>query len=224
MDRRTFLSTLTAGLLVAPLASDAQPQPAKKMPRIAFIFGSTPEAELVGPNPTNRYARAFLEGMRQLGWVDGQNIAIEWRTAAGQFDRYAVVAQEVVKLPVDVVVSSGTRPAIAMKQASVTIPIVVAGGDLVRDGLATSLARPGGTVTGLNLFVGPEIDDKRVQLLKEAFPQVSRVAVLYTPPSSNLFPTTQAPSARTLNLTFVPVEVATPMRSRPPLLRSSAPV
>ena len=207
MDRRTFLGTLTAGLLATPLATQAQQ--AKKTPRIAFIFGSIPEAELAGPNPTSRYARAFLDGMRQLGWVDGQNIAIEWRTAAGQPDRYATLAQELVKLPVDLVVSSGTRPAAAARQASSRIPIVVAGGDIVGDGLALSPAHPGGTVTGLTAFVGPEIAGKRVQLLKEAFPQISRVAVLFSPPSSNR-PDTLAAAARALNVALVPVEVATP--------------
>jgi len=207
VDRRTFLGTLTAGLLATPLA--AQAQQAKKTSRVAFIFGGIPEAELTGPNPTSRYARAFLEGMRQLGWVDGQNVAFEWRTAAGQPDRFAALAQELVKLPVDVVVSSGTRPAAAMRQASARIPIVVAGGDIVGDGLALSAAHPGGTVTGLTAFVGPEIAGKRVQLLKEASPQISRVAVLFSPPSSNR-PDTHEAAARTLNVTLIPVEVATP--------------
>src|SRR5215470_15151325 len=129
VNRRTFLGTLTAGLLATPLATQAQQ--AKKIPRVAFVFGSIPEAELTGPNPTSRYARAFLEGMRQLGWIDGQNITIEWRTVAGRPDRYAAVTQELVKLPVDVVVTSGTRGAIATRQASARIPIVVAGGNLV---------------------------------------------------------------------------------------------
>ena len=207
MDRRMFLGALAGGLLAAPVA--AQAQPVKKTPRIAFVFAAIPESELAGPSPTNRYARAFLEGMRQLGWVDGQNITIEWRTVAGQPDRYSAVAQELVKLPVDLVVSSSTRGATAMRQASSRIPIVVAGGDLVGDGLALSLAHPGGTVTGLTVSVGPEIAAKRVQLLNEAFPRVSRVAVLFSPPRSNL-PDTQEAAARALSLTLVPVEVTAP--------------
>src|SRR5499433_2009310 len=102
IDRRTFLRALVGALLVTPLATEAQQ--AKKTPRIAFFFESTPETELARPNPTSRYAQAFLEGMRQLGWIDGQNITIEWRTALGQPDRYVTLAQELVKLPVDVVV------------------------------------------------------------------------------------------------------------------------
>src|SRR5215475_14531290 len=207
VNRRTFLGTLTAGLLATPLATQAQQ--AKKTPRVAFVFGSIPEAELTSPNPTSRYARAFLEGMRQLGWIDGQNVTIEWRTALGQPDRYVTLAQELVKLPVDVVVSSGTRAAAAARQASARVAIVVAGGDIVGDGLALSSAHPGGMVTGLTAFVGPEIAGKRVQFLKEAFPQVSRVAALFSPPSSNR-PDTQEAAARALNVTLVPVEVATP--------------
>ena len=207
VNRRTFLGSLTVGLLATPLATQAQP--AKKTPRVAFIFGSVPEAELTGPNPTSRYARAFLDGMRQLGWVDGQNVAIEWRTAAGQPDRYTALVQELVKLPVDVIVSSGTRAALAARQASARLPIVVAGGDIVGDGLALSPAHPGGMVTGLTAFVGPEVAGKRVELLKEAFPQISRVSVLFSPPSSNR-PDSLDAAARALNVTLVPAEVATP--------------
>src|SRR5215475_6826660 len=147
MDRRTFLGALAGSLLAIPLTTKAQQ--VKKTPRIAFILENTPETELARPNPTSREARAFLEGMRQLGWIDGQNITIEWRTVAGHPDRYAAVTQELVKLPVDVVVTSDTVGAIATRQASARIPIVVAGGNLVGAGLALSLAHPGGTVTGL---------------------------------------------------------------------------
>src|SRR5262249_61600103 len=98
----------------APLAAEAQQ--IKKTPRIAFIFASTPEAELARPNPTSRYAQAFLEGMRQLGWIDGQNITIELKTVEGHPERYAAVAQELVKLPVDVVVTPSISGEIATRQ------------------------------------------------------------------------------------------------------------
>jgi len=207
MHRRTFLEVLAGAVLATPLATKAQQ--VKKSPRIGFIFESTPEAELAGPNPRSRYARAFLEGMRELGWIDGQNITIEWRTVEGHPERYAAVAQELVRLPVDVLVTSGTGGAIAMRQASARIPIVVAGGNLVGDGLALSLKHPGGTVTGLTESQSPEIGGKRVQLLKEACPQVSRVAVLFSPPRSNL-PGTMEEAARTLGLTLAPAEVKAP--------------
>ena len=167
MNRRCLCIVVVALclLLAAPLAAEAQQ--IKKTPRIAFILASTPEAELARPNPTSRYAQAFLESMRQLGWIDGQNITIELKTVEGHPERYAAVAQELVKLPVDVVVTpiSGT---IATRQASSRIPIVLAGGALVEAGLALSLAHPRGTVTGLAAAAGPEIIGKRLQLLKEA--------------------------------------------------------
>jgi len=150
--------------------------------------------------------------MHQLGWIDGQNITIEWRTAAGHPERYPAVAQELVKLPVDVVVTSSTSTAIATRQATSRIPIVVAGGDLFAAG-ALSFAHPGGTVTGLMGVAGPEINRKRLQFLKEACPQVSRVAVLF----SNLPGYMQEAErrewkedARTLGLTLAPVGVTAP--------------
>src|SRR5215467_13384313 len=179
MNRRCLCIVVAALYLLpaAPLAAEAQQ--IKKTPRIAFIFASTPEAELARPNPTSRYAQAFLEGMRQLGWIDGQNITIEWRTAAGHPERYPAVAL-LVKLPVDVIVTSSIATALATRQATSRIPIVVAGGNPVGAGLALSLAHPGGTVTGLTSSGGPEIIGKRLQLLKEAFPKVSRVAVPFS--------------------------------------------
>jgi len=115
--------------------------------------------------------------------------------------------QELVKLPADVVVTSGTAGAIAMRQASSSIPIVVAGGNLVEDGLAQSLAHPGGTVTGLTGAASPEIWGKRAQLLKEVCPQVSRVAVFFSPPRSRNWSVTLEEAARTLGLTLAPAEV-----------------
>src|SRR5215472_9586878 len=115
MKRRTFLGALAGALLATPLAAKAQQ--VKKSPRIAVIFANYPEAELASPNPTSRHARAFLEGMHELGWIDGQNITIELRTVAGHPERYAAVVQDLVKLPVDVVVTTSTAGAMAMRQA-----------------------------------------------------------------------------------------------------------
>src|SRR5215467_10516467 len=211
MTRRCLCIVVAARcfLLVAPLAVEAQQT--KKTPRIAFILASTPETELVRPNPTSRYAQAFLEGMRQLGWIDGQNITIEWRTVGGHPERYPAVAQELVKLPVDVVVTSSTAGATATSQATSRIPIVVAGGNLVEAGLALRLAHPGGTVTGLTGGAGPQIIGKRLQLLKEAFPQVARVAVLFHPDFEGAARMEEwKEDARTLGLTLAPVKVTAP--------------
>src|SRR5215831_21215223 len=126
MTRRCLCIVVAARcfLLVAPLAVEAQQT--KKTPRIAFILASTPETELVRPNPTSRYAQAFLEGMRQLGWIDGQNITIELKTVEGHPERYAAVAQELFKLLVDVVVTRSISGAIATRQASSRIRIDLA--------------------------------------------------------------------------------------------------
>ena len=204
-SRRTFLGTLALGLIAAPLPADAQPE--RKRPRIALLFANTPAADITGPQPASREARAFLEGMRDLGWVDGQNITIERRSAEGQPDRYAALVQELMGLHVDLVVT-GSGFIKMIKQARDTMPIVVAGGSadaLVQQGLVASLARPGGTVTGLVFTTGPGLKDKRLQLLNEAIPRASRVAWLADPSSR---PPIEA--ARALKLTLVPVSVAAP--------------
>jgi putative ABC transport system substrate-binding protein len=189
----------------APLAAEAQPE--RRRPRIALLFANTPAADITGPQPVLREARAFLDGMRDLGWLDGQNITIERRSAEGQPDRYAALVQELMGLHVDLVVTGGGFVKM-IKQASDTMPIVVAGGGpdaLVQQGLVATLARPGGTVTGLVFAPGPEIADKQLQLLKEAVPKASRVAFLASPPFQ---PHTEA--ARALKLTLVPVSAAAP--------------
>jgi putative ABC transport system substrate-binding protein len=122
---------------------------------------------------------AFRQGLRELGYVEGKNLLIEYRWAEAKDDRYAPLAAELVSLGVDVIVTQGTLATIAAKQATSTIPIIVgAAGDLVGEGLVASLARPGGNVTGFT-NIDPDLSAKRLQLLKEALPKVSRVAVLY---------------------------------------------
>ena len=209
MDRRTFLAGTGAVLLNLPLAAEAQ-QPGK-VPTIAFIFANAPEAEITGPHPTSRYALAFLDGMRQRGWVDRQNIRIELRTVAGQPDRYPAVAQEVVALHPDLIVLSGSRGTSNVSSISQKIPIVIAGGDLIGTGLVQSLAHPGGTVTGLTDFVSYETGGKRLQLLKEAVPRASHVAVLF-PQRVAAAVSEMERAARALNLGLLWVEVPAPER------------
>ena len=123
--------------------------------------------------------QAFRQGLRELGYIEGQNISVEYRFAEGKDERYAILAAELVSLGVDVILVQGTRAATAAKQATTTIPIVVGGGgDLVGEGLVASLARPGGNVTGFT-NIDPDLSAKRLQLLREIFPKISRVAVLY---------------------------------------------
>jgi ABC-type uncharacterized transport system substrate-binding protein len=170
MIKKTFVSLLTTFLLAT--ISLAEAQPAKKVFRIGLLSGNRPS-----PMPSN--IEAFRQGLRELGYVEGQNISVEYRFAEGKEERYAILAAELVNLGVDVIVTGGTRATLAAKQATNTIPIVVLNaGDLVGEGLVASLARPGGNITGFT-SVDPDLSAKRLQLLRETLPKVSRVAVLY---------------------------------------------
>jgi putative ABC transport system substrate-binding protein len=174
VDRRTFIGALTGGLLAAPLVAEAQQ--AGKVWRIGWLLtGSleSPETQLLRD--------AFREGLRERGYIEGQNIVIEYRPADGRIERFPRLASELVRLKLDLIVAANTPAARAAQQATTTIPIVVpVMGDPVGDGLVASLARPGGNITGLT-FLGPELVPKRVGLLKEALPRVSRVAALWHP-------------------------------------------
>jgi len=209
VNRRAFLSGLSGSLLAGPRVVEAQ-RARKRPPRVAFIFSNTPSAELEGPRPTSRYLRAFLDGLRELGWIDGQNIVVEARTAGGQLERYVTLTRELLGLHVDVIVVSGTGGVFKVRQVSDTVPIVMAGGIaeiLFAEGVAKSLAHPGGTVTGISNALGPPIEDKRLQLLKEAVPRVSRIAFLGAPAPP---PPYAEAAARSLNVTLLPVETRTP--------------
>ena len=153
-------------------AAVVEAQPTKKVFRIGLLAGGR-------PSPMPPSTQAFRQGLRELGYIEGQNISVEYRFAEGKEERYAILAAELVSLGVDVILVQGTRAAIAAKQATTTIPIVVGGGgDLVGEGLVATLARPGGNVTGFT-NIDPDLSAKRLQLLRETLPKVSRVAVLY---------------------------------------------
>ena len=170
MDRRAFLQTLTVGLVATPLAAEAQP--AGKVYRIGNM-------SVVSRQSAERPVAIYLRALRDLGYVEGQNLLIEWRWAEGNVERLPRFAEELVKLNVDLIVAPQGDTALAAKRATRTIPIVhVIAGDPVADGLVTSVARPGGNVTGLTITPGPEIVGKRLELLKEAT-GASRVAVLW---------------------------------------------
>jgi putative ABC transport system substrate-binding protein len=174
MDRRAFVRTFAGGLLAAPLAAEAQ---AGKVYRIGMLLALSPEHP-----QTRELSGAFREGLRELGYVEGQNIAIESRSAQGRFERLPDLLAELVRLNVDLIFTLGGTPAaLAAKQANVTIPVVApAMGDPVSDGLVASLAQPGGHITGSS-FLGPGLVSKRLELLKEAVPGASRVAALWHP-------------------------------------------
>ena len=172
MKRRAFLSVMAGGLLAAPLAAEAQQ--VTKAPRIGFLAFNL---------ATNTHLpEAFRQGLRDLGYVEGRNVVFEYRDAEGKAERLPALAAELVALKVDVIVAGGRPQVLAAKQATRTLPIVFTGvGGPVSMGLVTSLARPGGNVTGLTLTTGPELVGKWLELLKQAVPGVSRVAVFWQP-------------------------------------------
>ncbi len=167
MDRRTFMALVSGGLLAAPLAAEGQQ--AAKVPRIAFLAGGSQSGDSV-------LIETFWRRMKDLGYTERQNISAVYRFAEGALERLPMLAAEVVRLNVDVIVAPGSG-AVATKNATDRIPIVVTLGDPIGAGLVASLARPGGNVTGLSAFL-PELAGKQLELLKEAFPGVSRVAVI----------------------------------------------
>jgi putative tryptophan/tyrosine transport system substrate-binding protein len=198
MDRRAFVTGFGA-VLIAPLAAGAQ-QPGKvaRIGRLEQGSSGTDEA--------------FRQGLRELGYVDGQNVVIEYRYADGRAERLPDLAAELVSLRVDVIVSGGTLAPLAAKQATSTIPIVLAAaGDPVGTGLVTNLAKPGGNVTGLS-NLSRDLTAKRLQLLKEIVPRLSRVTVFWN--AANIVAVLHIPeveaAARTLGLQVQSLEVRGP--------------
>jgi len=171
MDRRTFICAFAGGLVIARSAAAAQQ--AAKVARIGYLGTNRAAA--------SRHVDAFLQGLRDLGYVEGRNLVIEYRDAEGKLERLPALAAELVALKVDVIVAATTPGALAAKQATKTVPIVFAvAADPVTDGLVASLARPGGNVTGSS-FLGPDLVGKLLELLKQVVPGVGRVAVLRQP-------------------------------------------
>jgi putative ABC transport system substrate-binding protein len=196
-----LMVVLVLGLLVEPLA--AQGPPAGKIARIGYL-GMTPS--------TPSLTESFRQGLRDLGWVEGRNFSMEFRNAGGKPERLAELAGELVALKVDVIVALGSQATAAAKQATSTIPIVMSSsGDAVGTGLVASLARPGGNVTGLT-FISPESSGKRLELLKEAVPGATRVAILWTPadPPRRLEYKNTEVAAQRLGVELLSLELAGP--------------
>ena len=177
MDRRAFIAMVGGSVLAKPLTGEAQQ--AGKVYRIGYL------AQGSGSGTASlRPLEGFRQGLRELGWVEGQNIIIEYRYAEGRIDRLPGLAEELVQLKVDVIAASPTGAAMAARNASRTIPVVgMSLTEPVELGLVASLARPGGNVTGVTYGVDTDIFGKQLGLLREAVPKVRRVAVL-----SNLSP------------------------------------
>jgi putative tryptophan/tyrosine transport system substrate-binding protein len=172
MKKATALSILIA-IVVLAFGLIAEAQQPKKVPRIGYLSGSPPFS-------IAEHNEAFRQGLRELGYMEGKNIVIEWRSAEGKRDRLPALATELVHLKVDVIVTAGPLVTRAAKEATVTIPIVMAQDpDPVGNGFVASLARPGGNITGLSR-IAPELSGKQMELLKEIVPMLSRVAVFGT--------------------------------------------
>jgi putative ABC transport system substrate-binding protein len=204
MKNRKFMG-LALGAMLLALSFPSEAQQPKKVPRIGYLSP-------VDPATDSPRAEGIRLALRELGYIEGQNIAIEYRYAEGKVDRFSELSAELVRLKVDVIVAAGgNRIVLAAKNATKTIPIVMTGvgTDPVEAGFVESLARPGGNVTGLTVL-SRELGGKRLELLKEAVPKLSRVAVLYEPatPGAVLDVKEVLPvAARALGLTIQPWEV-----------------
>jgi len=177
MNRRGFLTTLTASLLAAPLAAEAQ---RKTPPRLCFLtFNSRATPSTLSPSQASPVQfDPFFQRLRELGYVDGETLTVDYLSADGQGERFPALAADCVRLRADIIVVTTTPAALAAKKVTRTIPIVMIGlGDPVATGLVTSLARPGGNVTGMTSMASG-LAAKRLALLKEAMPNISRVLVL----------------------------------------------
>jgi putative tryptophan/tyrosine transport system substrate-binding protein len=198
MHRRTFLGTLTGGLLVAPLVATVQPT---KPFRVGFLAGGLPNS--IDLN-------AFRESLGGLGWVEGRDITIESRFAEGNMERLAGLATDLVLLDVQAIIAGPSTVAQAARQATSTIPIVMVGvGDPVRLGFAKSLSRPGGNMTGLASLL-PELEAKSLQLLAELVPGLTRTAVLLNPSNPLHRPADAEAAAKAVGLSLVIARARSP--------------
>jgi putative tryptophan/tyrosine transport system substrate-binding protein len=169
MRRRNFIALLGSAACAWPLAARAQ-QPGK-LPTIAYVGATTPAA-------TSQWVAAFVQRLRELGWIEGRTVAIEYRWAEGRSERFTEIAAELVGLKVDIIVSESSEPALAAERATSVIPIVFAvSGDPLGIGLVASLARPGGNVTGLSIQQA-DLAGKRLEILREFLPGLRRLAII----------------------------------------------
>src|SRR6267142_3429039 len=204
--RRLALAGVVSALAILSAASAAEAQPGGKTPKVGWL------SDGVRPGLLTDLQAAFLLGLRDLGYVEGQTVVVERRDAGQKMERLQRLAAELVSQNVNVIVATSGAAALAAKRATTSIPIVMAeSGDPVAIGLVASLGRPGGNVTGLSVM-DQEITAKRVQLLREIAPRVSRIAVLYHPPfPATLLTVNEARAAATrLGLIVIPMEVSAP--------------
>ena len=200
--RKTGVFSLVLVVVLLAVAIIAEAQQPTKIPRIGYVDAGSPAT-------TGHRAQAFMQGLNELGYADGQNIVIDYRWSEGKLERLPGFVAELIRSGVDVIVSSATPAIRTAKEQTTTIPIVMAGvTDPVGNGFAASLARPGGNITGLT-HVSPDLTGKRLELLKEVVPRLLRVAVLWNPNQpgqSTAFKDMQA-AAQSLKVTVISIEV-----------------
>ena len=199
MDRRRFLLTSLAGALAAPLVAEAQ-EPTRI--RVAFLGAES-------PSTNQHYLDAFRQGLAEHGYVEGHNLTLETRWAEGRSDRFPALVNELLQLKPRVMVTVSLPGAMAAKNSTTTTPIVFIGGDPLGSGLVSSLARPGGNLTGLSISLGEEFSGKWLELLKEAAPKISRVAYLWNPtnPANAAYLAVLRGVAQKLGVKLQPTEV-----------------
>ena len=197
MNRRTFLCGLTLGTLFAPLAGA---QPSGRAPRLGYV-------DLRGRDMERSDIRGLRDGLRKLGYVEGQSILIEYRFADGQADRLPASLDELLRSKVDVLLTVGTVVTRAAQRATATVPIVMTVGDPVSSGFTKSLARPSGNITGLALQLTEEFGAKRLELLKEAVPSARRVGYIWNPRGRRGPGEPLQRAAAALQIALVPIDV-----------------
>jgi putative ABC transport system substrate-binding protein len=212
MRRRDFIAMLSGAAAAWP--GVAQAQQASKLPTIGLLIAATPAAQ-------SPWTNAFVQRLRELGWIEGRSVSVEVRSAEGRSERAAEIATEFVRLKVDVIVTGGTTTVLAVKRATSVIPIVFAtGADPVGAGLVASLAQPGGNVTGLSVQF-TDLASKRLELLREAVPGLRRLAIMANidAPAALLELGEVQAAARTLGLEVVTWEIQRTEDVAPPFLR-----
>src|SRR5271167_842547 len=212
MDRRTFIVVVTSDLLA--VTGEIGAQPASKFYRIGYLTDRPGASE---------FDEAFLLGLRELGYVEGKNVIIEYRWAAGALERLPSMAADLIGAKVDIIVTSGVPAAKAAKNATATIPIVMeTSGDAVADGLVASFTRPGGNVTGLSVF-SRELSRKRLEVLKEAIPGLERVGAVFNAQNPSSMPNFRetATAGDSLGLKLVPFDIRFPEGIEPAFAEAS---
>jgi putative ABC transport system substrate-binding protein len=200
-DLKTKITFLAISTMLSALCSIAEAQQATKVPRIGYL-----SAGFSSPKPAR--TEAFRQGLRELGYIEGRNIFIEYRYAEGKIDRLSGLVAELLRLNVDMVFAYSTPAVRVLKEATTIIPVVTVSADPVRNGFVASLARPGGNITGLANLT-PELAGKRLELLKEVVPKISRVAVIWNSndPGSELRMRETETAARSMGIGVQSLEV-----------------